>query len=439
MSLSRILFSMGALALLAAPAQAQNAQGDAEASADVAARFRVDQSQLPNPGTLPGSGLHGLELMVEGAGDLFVGGEAQVRRDLRIARERLAEALALPPEETDLRIASIERAQARIAAAMAGQDCMEARQSFQTRLQTTSMMEDAVDEEAAIFIEIFNESPESERAQFELIANRLERDARRVEGAFAQLEAETPEAQASVRAAVEGRTTGSLLAVADLANEAVNTGMNISLDADLVARLAAEAAGPDANIDTVAGLDLDGDGSIDVDFDGLGAAGLDLDGDGTVDLILSGDGSLSFDGGLGQNLGLDIDGDGDVDIDTTLENAVGLDLDGDGTIDVDVGGDGTVSIRLNGDGTAGLDIDSDGTVDLQFDSRNRTGLDTNLNGRADVRVESDGNVNLDADNGGDANLDLNGDGSADIRLRDAEGGVDAGLDGAAGTDTDLGL
>ena len=109
----------------------------------------------------------------------------------------------------------------------------------------------------------------------------------------------------------------------------------------------------DSNGDGVPdGIDLDGDGVIDVSFDDL-----DLDCDGTVDVDLSQlpDGDIIILGGDCRSEAIDTDGDGTLD---------GFDVDCDGQVDVscipvlhDDDGDGQVD---------GIDTDCDGQVDVSF-------------------------------------------------------------------------
>lgn len=195
--------------------------------------------------------------------------------------------------------------------------------------------------------------------------------------------------------------------------------------------------------------DADGDGYADIyDSDDDGIAGIDAGestqpltlttdagSDGLYDTITKGDGtSLDSDGdGYADGLDLDADKDGIPDI---IE-AKGIDSNGDGRVDVstDVDGDGLADVYDSdaSDGPAGNG--SNGSALVQTD-----GTDTNGDYKADdaaiILEHGDGTV-LDTDSDGIPeylDLDADRDGIPDII---EAGGVDANGDGRTDTSTDI--
>ncbi len=240
------------------------------------------------------------------------------------------------------------------------------------------------------------------------------------------------------------------------------------------------------------GIDLDGDGSVDVPYidNGDGTGGFDLDGDGTIDLpyIDNGDGTGGFDldgggidipttgghvdlgdGGIvlkpdeNGNIGFDVGGDGIVDfplwsLGISIKIPDGLWGLGEGTISLKPGGDGGFVIVIDnggnevgtiipgGDGgfvilppstiitdpggNTGIDVDGDGTVDLPIiiGEDGKPAIDIDGDDKGDV-VIPDGIITKPDENG-NVGLDIGGDGTVDLPIiTDENGNYGIDLDG----------
>lgn len=392
MSFARLALFLSAVALTASGVSAAPASSS---------------GKLGAAGALPGTIGGAADLGAEWFGDIVVTGDTQVRRDLRIARERLAETLALSADDGDLRAQTLNRARARIEAAVNLEECLAAEQDDSTRVGIAGEIDDAAEDDLATFQAAFNESPEEDRARLRAQLADRERVARRIDAAFAGLNEEVPEESQSQRQAFANRTPSRLrMAVEEMERDA-GDGENISIGAG-----AFRGDPEDAGSYAVASLDVDGDGKIDIGINGDRTIGMDINGDGEIDIDLDEEGQVGLRLAADGRVGLDADGDGRVDMDVRAGDILGLDLNADGKGDVNLDIMGVASLDASEDGSATLDLNGDGTADIDLAS--------------DRLEESSGTVDLDLNGDGIVDLDQNGDGTVDLDL-DGDGTVDIGL------------
>ena len=221
-----------------------------------------------------------------------------------------------------------------------------------------------------------------------------------------------------------------------------------------------EAGGVDANGDGVIDYPTPGDPTSMADTDGDGLANVydtdnggtnipnnDTDGDGLVDAIdLDADGDGIPD--IVESGGIDMDGDGRVDVDVSN---IANDADSDGYADIyDPDDDGSSGIDA-GEGTAPLVLTTDSGSDGQYDAitdGDGTSLDSDGDGYADgldLDADNDGipdiieanGIDSDGDGRVDTGTDADGDGLADIYDSDASDGPGGtGTNGTALVQTD---
>ena len=149
--------SLLTLALLAAGPVA-NAQTATSANAN--AGVDVSAPTLPAPGMLPDSAFYGLDIALEHIGDIFVSGDAQIHRDARIAKERLAEARSMK-EKGDNEHATEALARAEERLNRAADEISNREDDAAGKADLLLEVQEAVARHQEVLIEVKTDAPES--------------------------------------------------------------------------------------------------------------------------------------------------------------------------------------------------------------------------------------------------------------------------------------
>lgn len=133
----------------------------------VAIPASAQETDLPDPGTLPGEAFYFLDMLSEGIGNIFTFGEvAKAERAFALAEERLAEAEALTGQgKAEQAVEATARYEEKLAEAQA--KAAEARQNGKDVAEVEAQIAAATSKHQAVLAEVLEKVPEEAKAAIE--------------------------------------------------------------------------------------------------------------------------------------------------------------------------------------------------------------------------------------------------------------------------------